>query len=227
MPFAKIFMSQNQLLRKHLSLSVCRQGAQPKCVGGQITKCGCLNPAQIPKVVQVEKSEAKKEEQQKGDENGLVEKEELEDELSKEYTHAMQQQMGSGLVYDHSKGINYTLILPDLIVGSCLNSIQDVDTLKSIGVTTILCLQEDTDMDYFGIEIDPIVERCKELGIYHIREPIHDFDAFDVRKRLPAIIKKLRALHDEKRGDKLYIHCTAGMGRAPSVAAMYMTWIRG
>eukprot|EP01024_Parvocaulis_polyphysoides_P054847 TRINITY_DN555_c2_g1_i1.p1 TRINITY_DN555_c2_g1~~TRINITY_DN555_c2_g1_i1.p1 ORF type:complete len:380 (+),score=35.01 TRINITY_DN555_c2_g1_i1:114-1253(+) len=192
-----------------------------------VINCTLGSSSQIPKVIQTQKPQKsqKIEEQNgfKGEDKDDVPK----DELSREYTDVMQQAMGGNLTYDHTKGMNYTLILPDLIVGSCLNSEEDVDTLKKQGVTTILCLQEDSDMDYFGIKIEPIQERCKIVGIQHIREAIHDFDAFDVRKRLPAIVKKLRAVHDEKRGDKLYIHCTAGMGRAPSVAAMYMTWIRG
>lgn len=44
-----------------------------------------------------------------------------------------------------------------------------------------------------------------------------DFDAFDLRKRLPAVISKLyKAIN--RNGGVTYIHCTAGLGRAPAVA---------
>lgn len=37
-------------------------------------------------------------------------------------------------------------------------------------------LQEDCDMEYFGIDIAAIQERCKEVGIKHVRFPVRDFD---------------------------------------------------
>jgi len=44
-----------------------------------------------------------------------------------------------------------------------------------------------------------------------------DFDSFDLRKRLPAVISKLyKAINSN--GGVTYIHCTAGLGRAPAVA---------
>lgn len=53
-----------------------------------------------------------------------------------------------------------------------------------------------------------------------------DFDAFDLRTRLPAVVSKLyKAVN--RNGGVAYIHCTAGMGRAPAVALAYMYWIQG
>jgi protein-tyrosine phosphatase len=43
-----------------------------------------------------------------------------------------------------------------------------------------------------------------------------DFDAFDLRLRLPAVISKLHKLVNHN-GGVTYIHCTAGLGRAPAV----------
>lgn len=44
-----------------------------------------------------------------------------------------------------------------------------------------------------------------------------DFDAFDLRLRLPAAVSKLHKLVN-CNGGVTYIHCTAGLGRAPAVA---------
>ncbi|KAJ0657611.1 putative protein-tyrosine phosphatase, phosphoglucan phosphatase DSP4 [Helianthus annuus] len=44
--------------------------------------------------------------------------------------------------------MNYTFIRPDLIVGSCLQTPEDVDKLRSIKVKTIFCLQQDSDLEY-------------------------------------------------------------------------------
>lgn len=44
-----------------------------------------------------------------------------------------------------------------------------------------------------------------------------DFDGFDLWKRLPAVVSKLdKAIN--QNGGVTYIHCTAGLGRAPAVA---------
>lgn len=47
-----------------------------------------------------------------------------------------------------------------------------------------------------------------------------DFDGFDLRMRLPVVVSKLyKAIN--RNGGIAYIHCTAGMGRAPAVAVRY------
>lgn len=49
-----------------------------------------------------------------------------------------------------------------------------------------------------------------------------DFDAFDLRMRLPAVVSKLyKAIN--RKGGVTYIHCTAGLGRAPAVAVCLMS----
>nr|CAB3497322.1 unnamed protein product [Digitaria exilis] len=83
-------------------------------------------------------------------------------EKSEVYSTNMTHAMGAALTYRHELGMNYNFIRPDLIVGSCLQSPLDVDKLRKIGVKTIFCLQQDSDLE--------------------------DFDAFDLRLRLPAVL---------------------------------------
>jgi len=147
---------------------------------------------------------------------------------SDEYNEIMNRRMGTSLSYRHELGLDYNRILPDLIVGSCLQTAADVDRLaEQEGVTTIFCIQEDTDMAYFNLDLQPILDRCKERGdIKHVRFPIHDFDPYDLRRKLPNAVSKLAQEHNPRTG-VIYIHCTAGMGRAPATALAYMNWIRG
>ncbi|XP_065870887.1 phosphoglucan phosphatase DSP4, amyloplastic isoform X2 [Euphorbia lathyris] len=142
-----------------------------------------------------------------------------EEKKSETYSHNMTEAMGAVLTYRHELGMNYNFIRPDLIVGSCLQSPEDVDKLRSIGVKTIFCLQQDSDLEYFGVDIKSIQEYAKECGdIQHVRAEIRDFDAFDLRIRLPAVVSKLsRAVN--QNGGVTYIHCTAGLGRAPAAAS--------
>ncbi|KAB1218985.1 Phosphoglucan phosphatase DSP4, amyloplastic [Morella rubra] len=152
------------------------------------------------------------------------------EEKSETYSTNMTEAMGAVLTYRHELGMNYNFIRPDLIVGSCLQTPEDVDKLRSIGVKTIFCLQQDPDLDasrYFGVDINAIQEYAKTYDdIQHLRAEIRDFDAFDLRKRLPAVLSKLfKAIN--QNGGVTYVHCTAGMGRAPAVALAYMFWVQG
>jgi hypothetical protein len=67
--------------------------------------------------------------------------EEATEAKSDEYTEEMQARMGTTLTYRHEDGINYNYVLPDLIVGSCLQGPEDVDRLQAAGVTTVFSLQ--------------------------------------------------------------------------------------
>ncbi|KAK4480395.1 hypothetical protein RD792_013467 [Penstemon davidsonii] len=148
-------------------------------------------------------------------------------EKSETYSHDMTAAMGAVLTYRHELGMNYNFIRPDLIVGSCLQTPEDVDKLRSIGVKTIYCLQKDSDLEYFGVDIAAIREYANNCGdIQHLRAEIRDFDAFDLRMRLPAVVSKLHKAINQN-GGVTYIHCTAGLGRAPATALAYMFWIQG
>uniref|UniRef100_A0A7N0RHX6 Uncharacterized protein n=1 Tax=Kalanchoe fedtschenkoi TaxID=63787 RepID=A0A7N0RHX6_KALFE len=156
-----------------------------------------------------------------------VDDSELDEEKSDVYSTTMTEAMGAVLTYRHELGMNYNFIRPDLIVGSCLQTPADVDKLRKVGVKTVFCLQQNPDLDYFGVDISAIQEYAKTFtDIQHIRAEIRDFDAFDLRIRLPAVLSKLyKAIN--RNGGVTYIHCTAGMGRAPAVALAYMFWVQG
>ncbi|KAF5733706.1 phosphoglucan phosphatase DSP4 chloroplastic-like isoform X1 [Tripterygium wilfordii] len=152
---------------------------------------------------------------------------EAKEEKSDTYSRGMTEAMGAVLTYRHELGMNYNFIRPDLIVGSCLQTPGDVDKLRNIGVKTVFCLQQDPDLEYFGVDISSIQAHAKTYDdIEHIRAEIRDFDAFDLRMRLPAVLGILyKAIN--RNGGITYVHCTAGLGRAPAVAVAYMFWVQG
>lgn len=60
-----------------------------------------------------------------------------------------------------------------LIVGSQPQKPEDIDHLKhEENVAYILNLQQDKDIEYWGIDFQLILKRCKELGIRHMRRPV-------------------------------------------------------
>ncbi len=94
--------------------------------------------------------------------------------------------------------------------------------LADAGVGTIFCLQEDSDMAYFDLDVKPIIERCKQRGdIKHVRFPVRDFDPFSLRQRLPEAVATLVKEAASGRG-KLYIHCTAGQKRLQYSISFYL-----
>ena len=53
-----------------------------------------------------------------------------------------------------------------------------------------------------------------------------DFDPDSLRSGLPKAVSSLEWAISEGKG-KVYVHCTAGLGRAPAVAIAYMFWFCG
>ncbi|KAL4334350.1 hypothetical protein GQ457_07G019660 [Hibiscus cannabinus] len=144
-----------------------------------------------------------------------------------EYNTAMKRMMRNPYEYHHDLGMNYTLITDNLIVGSQPQKPEDIDHLKQEeNVAYILNLQQDKDIEYWEIDLQSIIERCRQLGVHHIRKPARDFDPDSLRNILPRAVSSLEWAISEGKG-KVYVHCTAGLGRAPAVAIAYMFWFCG
>ena len=92
--------------------------------------------------------------------------------------------------------------------------------MKEAGVTAVLNVQTQTDMDHRGVNWPKMLEMYKGRGIAPVHFPIHDFNQADLIKRLFEAANALDVL--VKRGEKVYVHCTAGMGRAPAVVLAYL-----
>ncbi|PIN02553.1 Dual specificity phosphatase [Handroanthus impetiginosus] len=141
-----------------------------------------------------------------------------------EYNMAMKKMMRNPYEYHHDLGMNYTLIRENLIFGSQPQKVEDIDHLKEEqNVGYILNLQQDKDVEYWGINLQSIISRCRELGIRHMRRPARDFDPESLRNGLPKAVSSLEWAISEGNG-RVYVHCTAGLGRAPAVAIAYMFW---
>lgn len=138
----------------------------------------------------------------------------------------MQRQMRNPYEYHHDLGVYYTRILDNLIVGSQPQTENDIDRLyKDEGVRAILNLQQDTDIEYWDVDLRAITKRCNELGIQYMRAPARDFDPSSLRTELPRAVCSLDWAISQ--GKTVYVHCTAGLGRAPAVAIAYLFWFNG
>ena len=62
---------------------------------------------------------------------------------------------------------------------------------------------------------------CQEAGIKYRRYAIEDMNSQDfIKKALPGV-KAMREWM--MNGDKLYVHCSAGIYRSPQMIALYLT----
>jgi hypothetical protein len=92
-------------------------------------------------------------------------------------------------------------------------------------VSAVLSLQHDACLEYWGIDYDKMRRHGSRLGLVMERCPVRDFDVIHQRQRLPLIVAKLAQLHSQ--GLRIYVHCTAGLGRSPLAALGYLTWVQG
>ena len=93
-------------------------------------------------------------------------------------------------------------------------------------MTRILNLQEDHDWQKFGIDLPAIQAHCAERGdIEIVRSPLVDFSDDSLRRNLAVAVAELARLLED--GHRVYVHCTAGLGRAPAVVIAYMHWMAG
>jgi protein-tyrosine phosphatase len=111
-------------------------------------------------------------------------------------------------------------ILPNLLVGEYPTP-DDAHWLRALqGVTAVLSLQDDADLASKGLELAELERAYDAHALRFHRMPVPDCDGDFLQARLDAIVARLHQLLDA--GDRVYLHCNAGMNRAPTVAIAYL-----
>jgi hypothetical protein len=143
--------------------------------------------------------------------------------------------------YNPDIGLYYHEVAPDVLVGTQPRGRREVDALvDETGATTILCLQEDRDAEHWGVDLGRVARRAESRNVRHLRLPARDFDGESLRRVLPAaaamIDRELQGQRAERGegggaaksggggGGRVYVHCTAGLGRAPAAAIAWRYW---
>ncbi len=122
--------------------------------------------------------------------------------------------------------LNWGEIRRDLVIGSCPIRPSDIDRIyDGTGVSAVLSVQTDECRTALGIDYDELKEHASGRGLLLVNAPMRDFDAEDQRKRLPCAVERLGEL--VTGGHRTYVHCTAGINRAPLVAIAYLTFVEG
>jgi len=122
--------------------------------------------------------------------------------------------------------IDYNRIQPRLIVGSYPQSARDIETLRrDEGVTAMLNVQTDEDLRMDRFLAEPLENLYAGSGVKLCRVPVRDFDKSHLQERLPECVRALHRLLEEEH--TVYLHCTAGVNRSPTVAIAYLHWCLG
>ena len=120
--------------------------------------------------------------------------------------------------------MNLDQVFPQVFCGSYPETTPDIDRLKQdFGVTAVLNLHSDEDVHDLNVPWAALEDHYRGSGIELRRVPIRDFDQDDLRANLPEAVRVLQELIEE--GHTVYVHCTAGMGRSPSVIVAYLHWV--
>ena len=122
--------------------------------------------------------------------------------------------------------LNWGEIRHDLVIGSCPIRRSDLDQIHdNTGVSAVLSVQTADCRSALGIDYQALEAHASKRGLLVLNAPIRDFDPEDQRKRLPYAVGRLRDLL--AGGHRTYVHCTAGINRAPLVALAYLTFVEG
>ncbi len=122
--------------------------------------------------------------------------------------------------------INFDRITRTVFVGTYPQSPLDIDRLRDgPRITAVVNLQSDTDMKSLGVSWRKLQKHYAKREITVYRHPIRDFDPVDLAARMRGAVGQVGDL--EAVGHRIYIHCTAGVGRAPAVAIGHLAWNLG
>lgn len=127
-------------------------------------------------------------------------------------------EVGPGAVPDVSE------VLPDLWIGKALRSREDTMRLKNeLGVTAVVSLETDRDLDAVGLTWGDVRKQYEALGIEVHRSEIEGDWPAAIIVLMRLAMKLVRQLIQD--GHSVYLHCTAGVNRSPTVALMYLNLI--
>jgi protein-tyrosine phosphatase len=121
--------------------------------------------------------------------------------------------------------MDYAQILSGLFIGSHPQSIDDIERLRGeSAITAVLNLQTDEDMQSVKLGWRPLEAHYRVSDIALLRLPVKE-EQIELREKLPGCVRVLAGLITS--GRIVYVHCTAGIGRSPTVAIGYLHWFLG
>lgn len=121
--------------------------------------------------------------------------------------------------------INFSRIDENIFVGSSPATAIDVNRLATAKITAVISLQSDEDLKQRKIDWQKLVETYQQSNIVAKRFPIKDFSESDLAENLAEPVAFLKIFLDA--GHRVYVHCNAGICRAPATVIGYLCLHKG
>jgi len=98
---------------------------------------------------------------------------------------------------------------------------EDISWLKeTYRIAAVHSLQDKEDLTIHALDLGALREAYREHGIKFVHTPIQDGSADAMAERLEAALNDLGSLVAATR--RVYLHCNAGMNRAPTLAIAFL-----
>jgi protein-tyrosine phosphatase len=97
----------------------------------------------------------------------------------------------------------------------------------ALGVTAVLNVQTSADMRFSRFDLPDREVAHAELGLLLRWVPIVDLDDRSLQARLPVAVAALEELRRGPPERVVFVHCSAGVERSPTVVAAYLSWHLG
>jgi len=119
-----------------------------------------------------------------------------------------------------TKRPDVTAILPHLLLGEYLLSDEISWLTATHSVTAIVNLQDSQDLQTLGLDVAALRRHAAACGVAYHHLPVPDCSPDDLVSRLDRVLGTLTEL--DAAGHVIYVHCNAGLNRAPTVAIAYL-----
>lgn len=112
------------------------------------------------------------------------------------------------------------MLSDELLIGEYPSEADIAWLRETYGVTAVHNLQDDDDLRVNGLDDRGLIAEYSAHGINYVRTPIQDGSADAMAERLEAALNDLHEL--VAPGSRVYLHCNAGMNRAPTLAIAFL-----
>ncbi len=117
-------------------------------------------------------------------------------------------------------------IIPDRLWVGAYPRNEDLGEFRRMAISTVVSLQDRKDAVGLGISMKKLTGAYIQAGIEFRQVEVRDFDKADLLEKLARCVDEIEAALVQ-RSARVYLHCTAGLNRAPTAAAAFLIRSQG
>lgn len=105
-------------------------------------------------------------------------------------------------------------------MGAYVKTQEDFYQLRKEGITAILSIQTAKDLTSHRLTPDYLCELSESHGLHFYNYEIEDMNKKDFLDKWKGAVYLLRKIIST--GEKVYVHCSAGVYRSPQIVTLYL-----